>query len=106
MYMQCVVLGHEYTPVAIVSTAKEPEVIFKGYSQLYKRKREWEVGYLSLCTQLRCCQLMERVLWLYQRKAVSLERCLHVRHILSTANTVLCETYVLQLHALACLWTY
>ena len=40
MYMQCVVLGHEYTPVTIVSTTKEPTVIFKGYSQLYKRKSE------------------------------------------------------------------
>ena len=72
MYMQFVVLGHEYTPVTSVSTTKEPTIIFKGYSQLYKRKREY----------------------------------LHVRHILSTANTVLCETYVLQLHALAWLWTY
>ena len=40
MYMQFVVLGHEYTPVTIVSTTKEPTVIFKGYRQLYKRKRE------------------------------------------------------------------
>ena len=59
MYMQCVVLGHEYTPVTIVSTTKEPTVTFKGYSQLYKRKSEWAVGHLSLCALLRCCQLKE-----------------------------------------------
>ena len=50
MYMQCVALGHEYTPVTSVSTTKEPTVIFKGYSQLYKRKREWEGrSPISLC---------------------------------------------------------
>ena len=35
----------EYTPVTIVSTTKEPTVIFKGYSQLYNTGHDTPASY-------------------------------------------------------------